>query len=257
MRVGASSGAWMAAVFTFVAFGLGFLVLVLPIPSDVAFWLMWLSFLLAGIAGYGAWRAHYRKVAEPSGLSSDQIQHFSVAVDRRLREDLPLNAQKLGRVLQPKEPDVTLEFANTGPFILRNFGETACEVQIECESLNENALFDVAFPIVGDLHDAPIVVTPEIDPSTLYGKDKDIMNVLHAIVRDRAKLVQGSNSNSIETSRIIISEMEPIRFHLGVSYTDRHKSKRWWKNENLVYDPRKKTAYIEHGSGTPLIEPLR
>jgi hypothetical protein len=148
-------------------------------------------------------------------------------------------------------PDVTLEFSSPGPFTLRNFGATVCEVQIECDSLNESEIYDVGFPIVADLHNAPIVVTPEIDPSSLYS-NKDIMSVLRAIARQRARLVQGNNSNSLETARIV-SEMEPIHFQLWVTYSDRRKARQWQASEVLVYDPRKEKAYIKHG-GTFIIK---
>lgn len=146
-------------------------------------------------------------------------------------------------------PDVTLEFSSPGPFTLRNLGATACEVQIECDSLNESLIYEVAFPIVGDLHDAPIVVTPEIEPSALWSKDKDIMSVLRSVARSRAMRMQdptGNNSNSTETSRIV-SKMEPISFQLGVVYIDRSRSRKWRKSEVLVYDPSKERAYITHG----------
>ncbi|HTD84559.1 MAG TPA: hypothetical protein VK648_12310 [Gemmatimonadaceae bacterium] len=60
MRVAASSGAWIGAAFTFAAFGMGFLMLISPIPHDIALGLAVVFFVLAGIAGYGAWVAHYR-----------------------------------------------------------------------------------------------------------------------------------------------------------------------------------------------------
>ena len=156
---------------------------------------------------------------------------------------------------QEPEPDVTLEFSNKGPFTLRNFGGTACEVRIECADLNEGQLYEVSFSMVPDLHNTPVIVTPEITPSVLLSSNKDIMNALNSIARGRALRIQdptGVRSNSAVTDRLV-SEMLPIRLEMHVSYTDRHKSKRWQKRETLVYDPGKAMAHIEHAGKAILI----
>src|ERR1044071_716722 len=60
MRAGASSGAWIGAALAFLAFAIGFLWSVLPIPADVTQGLTIVCFLLMGIAFYGAYKAHYQ-----------------------------------------------------------------------------------------------------------------------------------------------------------------------------------------------------
>lgn len=155
----------------------------------------------------------------------------------------------LGGSKEP-EPDVTLEFSNTGPFILRNFGGTACEIRIDCEAINEGQLYEVSFQMVPDLHDAPLIVTPEITPPMLLDLPKDIIAVLNSVARGRAMTIhdpRGLKTNSAITDDLV-GNMEPIGFDIRVSYTDRLNSRRWMKSEKLVYDPRRRTAYIAHGS---------
>src|SRR5215813_6049818 len=81
MRVAASSAAWVTAAFTFVAIGLGFLMLVLPIPHDVALWLVVVFFMLAAISGYGAWAAHYRAAHPAASTPPAAIRGTALDLD--------------------------------------------------------------------------------------------------------------------------------------------------------------------------------
>jgi hypothetical protein len=59
MRVAASSAAWVGAGLALLAFGVGFLVIILPIARSISIGLLVVCFVLAAIAFYGAYRAHY------------------------------------------------------------------------------------------------------------------------------------------------------------------------------------------------------
>src|SRR5438105_4643517 len=71
MRVGASSGAWIATFFTFVAFDVGFVMVATQIQHEIAVGLIVVFSLLALISAYGAYRAHYR----PNATAATAVPH--------------------------------------------------------------------------------------------------------------------------------------------------------------------------------------
>lgn len=89
MRVGASSAAWIAASFTFVAFAVGFLMAVTAIPHDIGVGLVFVCAVLAALSAFGAYRAHYHPDLQssrtPSG-PSDASQPNIRALKPRARQ---------------------------------------------------------------------------------------------------------------------------------------------------------------------------
>jgi hypothetical protein len=151
----------------------------------------------------------------------------------------------------PREPNVTLEFASPGPFRLYNDGGVACEIQI---SELTSSLFRASFPLVPDLHNTFVALTPEITPTmaipSLEKRQRDIMDFLHSLARSNAIDIQASRGprvNSGATDKLVAA-MKPLRLEMTVTYTDRARARRWVKSETLVYDSAKENAYIEHGA---------
>jgi hypothetical protein len=124
VQVGASSGGWIAAFFTFVAFAVGFVMVAVPIPRDVAIGLIVVCVVLALISAYGAYRAHYG-------------HKLTVAVFAGPRPRIELKHVPVRYALVPniswlKQARVT----GTGGLMLRNFGDAVAR----------SASFSIAFP---------------------------------------------------------------------------------------------------------------
>jgi hypothetical protein len=160
----------------------------------------------------------------------------------------------------PEEPDVMLEYMSPGPFKLHNYGATACKIQVATSLGSDSRLpepsgwYEIRFPLVTDLHREPISIVPDVTPTDwgnlLSTDDQAVINILRVLARMRANDIQEEQhpgrSNSLETDKIIAT-MEPLRYPVTVTYTDRNDQHSWRRDEAIVYEPAKKRAWIEHG----------
>jgi hypothetical protein len=181
-----------------------------------------------------------RQVRNASHAPTDPYQLFREA---KLTWPVPVN----------QEPDVMLEFESPGPFRLRNYGATACQILVEMDL--DSDWFTITFPLVTDLHSEPRDVTPDINPhelGRLFGsRDQPlIMTALHLAARREATLIEqaeyGPHGNSLRRDEILKS-LAPLRILMTVKYTDRHGTTNWHRVETLVYEPSTQRAHIEHG----------
>jgi len=157
-----------------------------------------------------------------------------------------------------------LEFSSPGPFVLRNYGAAASKIMVKLETAARGyttegyTWYCIDFRLVPDLHSEPIAIEPDVTPTALARlfddkDDRSITTVLRLLARLMANDIQHErhpgHSSSLETDKIL-ETMEPIRFPMSVTYTDRNGTGQWTRSETLVYEPRTRWAYIEHGTRT-------
>jgi hypothetical protein len=196
-----------------------------------------------------------RKRREAHMLTNHESQ---IAIER----GRTLNAEReLAGLVQLNEPDVMLEFSSPGPFVLRNYGAAACKIRVKLDTASRGCTtngpdwYAIDFRVVPDLHAEPIPIEPDVTPTTwarVFGEKDDpgLINILGVLARLMASDLQHKEHPGYSSSSeadMILAAMEPIRFPMSVTYCDRNGTGQWIRSETLVYEPRSRFAYIEHG----------
>ena len=195
-------------------------------------------------------------------------QQLRANADRRvavIESKLSEATATIAALRRDEEPDVMLEYSSPGPFVLRNYGSAASKISVKLETAARGHVtggpdwYAIDFRIVPDLHAGqPIPIDPDVTPTTwarIFGEKDDpgLINILGVLARLMARDIQDKQhpgQSSSSTTDIILAAMEPIRFPMSVTYSDRNGTGEWVRNETLVYEPKTRWAYIEHGTRT-------